>query len=527
MPSSRADKLINPLIIGVFGLGSLAYLSLIMDFASPESFYTLDDPYIHLALAEMLVQGQFGINAGETSSPSSSVLWPVLLAPAAATEFLVYLPLAINLLAFLASCHLILWLVDRHLLDRHLLDRHPVERSATPALTLKCFLIFVLVCLNAWGVIFTGMEHSLHILTSIATAVLLISRTHRAWLVVLLILGPLIRFEGLAVSLVGLGVLLHERDTTRVVVVVLALGAVLGLYAGLLAQLGLPVLPSSVLVHSKLSSSLIEGGGLLATVETLADDIHANLRAPSFPIFGALAALLVYKLLTADGRARILAALALLFFALHLAVGRSGAYYRYEVYALCFAFTLCIGLYRAELRALPARIPALCALVVFILALSLRLGPWVALSTPQAASNIYRQQYQMHRFVTECWQAPVAVNDLGWVAFDNPYYVLDLWGLGSEAARIARRNPEASGWPGALLADKDVEAVMIYDPWFEGYIPESWTKVGTLGLGERRLTPSHDKVAFYATSAEAAAKVRACLDQIRATAPSRVAIELF
>ena len=38
-----------------------------------------DDPYIHLAMAERMAAGYYGINVGEASSPSSSLLWPVLL----------------------------------------------------------------------------------------------------------------------------------------------------------------------------------------------------------------------------------------------------------------------------------------------------------------------------------------------------------------------------------------------------------------------------------------------------------------
>lgn len=46
--------------------------------------YTLDDPYIHLALAKNIWLGHYGINPGEMSSPSSSLLWPFVLAPFAA-----------------------------------------------------------------------------------------------------------------------------------------------------------------------------------------------------------------------------------------------------------------------------------------------------------------------------------------------------------------------------------------------------------------------------------------------------------
>mgnify|MGYP001017862235 CR=1 FL=1 len=43
-------------------------------------FYTLDDPYIHLALAENILRGHYGINLDEPSSPSSSIVYPFLVA---------------------------------------------------------------------------------------------------------------------------------------------------------------------------------------------------------------------------------------------------------------------------------------------------------------------------------------------------------------------------------------------------------------------------------------------------------------
>lgn len=42
--------------------------------------YTLDDPYISLALSDQIAHGHYGINATEPASPSSSILYPFLLA---------------------------------------------------------------------------------------------------------------------------------------------------------------------------------------------------------------------------------------------------------------------------------------------------------------------------------------------------------------------------------------------------------------------------------------------------------------
>ena len=52
------------------------------------------------------------------------------------------------------------------------------------------------------------------------------------------------------------------------------------------------------------------------------------------------------------------------------------------------------------------------------------------LHVPLAASNVYEQQLQMHRFIDGYYRAPVAVNDLGLASYHNPWPVLDLGGLG-------------------------------------------------------------------------------------------------
>ena len=42
--------------------------------------YTLDAPYTQMAMAEQITRGTYGINPGEPSSPSSSIIYPFLLA---------------------------------------------------------------------------------------------------------------------------------------------------------------------------------------------------------------------------------------------------------------------------------------------------------------------------------------------------------------------------------------------------------------------------------------------------------------
>ncbi|MFN3695512.1 MAG: hypothetical protein ACK4UV_10930, partial [Ignavibacterium sp.] len=55
--------------------------------------YTIDDPYIHLSLAENIRNFHYGINQNEYSSPSSSIIYSLLFVPFIYYEFAVYLPL--------------------------------------------------------------------------------------------------------------------------------------------------------------------------------------------------------------------------------------------------------------------------------------------------------------------------------------------------------------------------------------------------------------------------------------------------
>lgn len=64
----------------IFSLPILAITTLILNLSNGYFTYTLDDPYIHLALAKNIFSGNYGINLTEPSAPSSSIIWPFILA---------------------------------------------------------------------------------------------------------------------------------------------------------------------------------------------------------------------------------------------------------------------------------------------------------------------------------------------------------------------------------------------------------------------------------------------------------------
>ena len=68
-------------VLGLSGLFLLVTSIRVVHVSPGRLTYLVDDAQIHLRLAEQLSHGTYGINAGMASSPSSSILWPLLLTP--------------------------------------------------------------------------------------------------------------------------------------------------------------------------------------------------------------------------------------------------------------------------------------------------------------------------------------------------------------------------------------------------------------------------------------------------------------
>ena len=112
-------------------------------------------------MAERLRHGLYGLNAGEPTSPSSSILWPLLFVPFAGTAFLPWAPLVVNI----ACGALAAWLLGLMVADSFL----PAHRASD---RWKAFVLAALLVLafNLLGLTYTGLEHSLEVLLCVACA---------------------------------------------------------------------------------------------------------------------------------------------------------------------------------------------------------------------------------------------------------------------------------------------------------------------------------------------------------------------
>ncbi|SNT19267.1 hypothetical protein [Tropicimonas sediminicola] len=457
--------------------------------------YPLDDVYIHLAVAEQIAAGGYGVNPGEYASAASSPLYPLLLVPLAGTEAQRFLPLAWNIAA-LAACG---WLWGRILVQAGYED---LRRGTGLALA-----ILVPLVINLPGLAFAGMEHSLHAAASLAVVfgllVLLDEDRVSPLLILGILLGPAMRFEGLALSLLAAGVLmLRGRWLTGLASAAGAL-AIVGLFMWFLSSLGLDPLPSSVqakLGNDELSNDLagvivgliraFEGHNIWIMIAALSATAAMPFAAPELRQSPRRWLLLV------------------LFLALgaHAVAGKLGWMNRYEGYVLAAA--------TAGLLALAARSGPLARFlaVLPVIAAGAVYAPHFVHHYPTATRTIDRQQAQMARFAKEFHREPVAVNDLGRVAWGNPDYVLDIWGLGSLAALDYRQNGGPEHWVDLLAQQHGVELAMIYDDWFGGDIGPDWVRLGQLELSGPWHYSAKPEVAFYATSPEAAGALRAKLE---------------
>lgn len=529
--------------------------------------YTLDDPYIHLALAEDIARGTYGVNPGEASAPSSSILYPFLFVPFAGLRFLEWMPLAFGLAASYGTVFLwgrtVGWALGRPATTRPEAARSadPGDAARRPAMSVgpsdpaagvapgsraaavgphaaapgrraAAFAAPVLVALlilatNLVGVMFTGMEHSLQLFaTALLVWGLVVEReTDSApwWLWASLLLGPLLRYENLALTVPALAYLLVRGRRRGSLVVLGLLVTLVGGFSLFLLSLGQGPLPSPVMLKATVAS----GAGPGTLLDTLLDTLVDNL----FLRQGALLALLGTLCAGAaagapDREERRFGTWIAGAILLHLLVGSFGWFERYELYIWSATLLSTLLLFRAPLRRLiaslhPAPLLAGAATLTFVLGY-----PYIytTLQSPLGSNNIYEQQYQMHRFATDYWDAPVAITDLGWVAFRNDRYVLDLWGLAHRGAAEARRRGD-DAYAGELARAHDVGLAMVYGDWYTPP-PPGWRPLADMHLSRRLLTAAGAPVTFYSLHPDEDARLRHLLLEFGATLPPGVELSM-
>ena len=470
-------------------------------------FFALDDPYIHLAVANSIRHGHYGINTGESASPSSSILWPLLLVPFAGKDWTPLWALALNITAGLAAAGVLGFAVAAW---------PSSERGGDEGIRRGISAVFLVFIGNLVGLTFLGMEHTLQVLLAALVGLGIIRcLQHRdvpAWMLAAAAVGPAIRYESFGLSL-ALAVALFGRGQRRLAGGLLAASVAAPIaFSIFLRHLGLPALPTSVLIKGGVHGA---SAGALSHLLLVFSTTLKQILVPDHSILVVLFLTLAGLAWVEHDRARRFAlAGAAIAAGLHLAIGPFGWFHRYEVYVVLFSTLVVLYVLHERQRML---------LGWYVLGLLACAGPYIEAwrTTIEGTRDTYLLQYQMHRFADRFYTGNVAINDLGLVSYGRhpDQYVLDLIGLGSvEAASEKDKTP---AWLDAITREHQIGAVMIFRSWFPD-VPPDWTRVGAICLIHPPVMLPDSCIQFYATPLESSEDLRRRFSAFAKTLPSGV-----
>ncbi|KLN59135.1 hypothetical protein WH96_19400 [Kiloniella spongiae] len=514
--------------LSVLIIGSSIWLS------NGHLIYTLDDPYIHLSVAENIIQGSYGVNTGEYASPSSSIIYPLLLSLGELVGLAQFTPLLLNIIATGLSVYILLDFFWCYVLPQ---DTHPNN------LFVNLIGLLLIISISGFALPMTGMEHSLHVLVALATIrgliILVEENLYPIWFLLAVITGPLIRFEGLALSTATVIALLFLGHQRLAIIIILSIAGIIALYGFTMLSIDLSILPSSVMVKSNVFVIGTEQSGIGNSLLALVTNFRSSLTERWGLIF-LVTIIVVAMIIVSDLMKRsfshrklwcapkfIIGGVLILTLLAHLVAGRYNWFHRYEVYAVSVMTLGMLYLLSKKIRATLGKndFKGKFLFIGFLIALG---TPYslAAIATPSASRGIYEQQYQMHRFATDYFARPVAVNDLGWVSYKNNQYVLDLWGLGSEKARKLRANNTLDANTVNILAEeKNIDYAMIYKSWFGANIPRDWCLIAE--LKSVPVTAASGTVHFYAITDFAKENMHHALENFAKILPNRVVLKRY
>jgi hypothetical protein len=220
---------------------------------------------------------------------------------------------------------------------------------------------------------------------------------------------------------------------------------------------------------------------------------------------------------------------------LHMQFAGCGWFYRYEAYLVASGLLILAVMLKSHAsgkawQGMPlARVAALLLLAVLLVCPLIKRAGGALVRVPQAAANIYEQQYQMGLFLKKYYAGcTVFANDIGAINYLADIRCLDLWGLGSiEIARKMLAHQVGAEFLSSIGKRNDAKMAIIYDEGLraKGRLPAEWRKVADWSIGSNVICGG-DKVAFYATDPAYQDTLRANLAAFAPSLPSAVNVKM-
>ena len=478
-------------------LSVLFLLSALRQTHGSQIFLT-DDAYIHASLAKNLVlHGVLSVSPPDYSSCASSIIWPFLLATCFAIFGIhLWIILALNAVFAVAS----LWVADR-LIEELAGDRF---------LKTRAFVLFLLVVGSSLVVqTFVGLEHILQILTLLllfraAVRVMAGENGGRTALCVYGVLAVMCRYEAVfAIMLIFVFLCWQRRFVLGIVLSAISAMPVLAASAYGLSK-GALLLPNSLLLKSTAAHSLrlfpsiawpteypvfllVSGGALLVVCLLIVFAQFArneSLRLPDKP--------------------RIFLYLVTGLMVLHYQFARTGWVLSYEAYLVALAVTACASAFIVYARKQTLQTERRNIVLVYVAMMVVLVGIRVYqcdLDLRKGFRQIYLQQFQMARFLAQYYpNAPVAINDIGLIAYYQPRKIVDVYGLASTEITNLKLHGGFNADALSRITDSNrVPVALVYRQTLGNALPSQWRLAGSWRLPEPYIVGG-DTVSFYAVN---------------------------
>jgi hypothetical protein len=516
--ASASRLLRSPLLlpIAVFLASLAAALRTALRSTDGRLIYAVDDAYIHMAVAKNLaLQGIWGCTPFHFSSSSSSLLWTFGLG-AAYRAFGVHdsIPLVLN----------VVFAVGTLVVANISLGRF----GASPLLRASA-LLGIVVAFPMAGIAMLGMEHTLHLLLTIAFAALAVEALtdaseseqpgrHRT--VALCVLGALLgasRYEGF--FLIGLVCLafLVRRQVLRAVAIGAAALLPTAAFGAISVANGAYFLPNPLMVKA-----VDETTASVWTILKLFDseelaflrNDHAMPILLGLAVLGALAHWRARRGVVRPAVLLPLLLVAMIVLHGHFVFSPRYWVYRYDAYLVAFGiFVAAVALIELPTPSVLPRgaLPALVVACLVPVVADVREG-LVPDAEIDGMQNTYFEEYQTAQFIRLYYpESAVIVNDLGAVTYYTDARILDLVGLGDIEPLVIMRHKAYTGSDvTAWTAPFQPKIAIIQLGWsvVGPLIPAEWVRVAVV-----EVPPNWHRVGFFAVDRKEAWTLRSSVAQ--------------
>lgn len=510
-----------PLLIALTTFLSAIFVLVFISTRNTDSIflYTLDDPYIHMAIAKNLVNsGIWGVTKNEFTSCSSSPLWGLLIS----LSFFTFgvkdvIPFILNVFFSILTAFVVFKFI----------------RKFTENGFIITFVLLVILFFSPFvTVAFTGLEHSLYamviILVTIYIYKIIEEKENKKSIYILFFLVFLltsIRYEGMFAAFSMFLIFLYRRK--YFVAFLIPLFAFIPFLINGLVSVSnnWSFFPNSILLKSPVPVS----------------DFWSFLKQIFYPRF--------LNILWAHHRILILVVLSIVVFLgfrksketqalkslifffvsvalLHLQFAMTGSLLRYEMYIIAIGIFVNAVLLIKYLNGKNLFSKLIFSFLILLLSVLFSLSTIkAAKDVSTAATNIYQMQYQMARFTNKFYkEKPIALNDIGAVNYYSDIKCIDLWGLANRDVGIYRRektyNTEKIY---NINKEKNTEISIVFEAWFSqfGGLPKNWVEAGKWTI-PNNITCGADSVTFFATDSLYPERLRSNLKIFSKELPSQV-----